>query len=75
MSSKTKMVWPHSEHLGQNENFAILFVQHSQHRQTFWAPCAVEQMHFNPNAFLFVFILRTRVILLVDTVVVVACTC
>ena len=44
------MVWPHSEHLGQNENFAILFLQHSQHRQTFWASCAVEQMHFNLTA-------------------------
>ena len=44
------MVWPHSEHLGQNENFAILFLQHSQHCQTFWVPCAVEQMRFNLTA-------------------------
>ena len=35
-SSKTKMVWPHSEHLGQNEIFQC-FLRHLQHRQIFQA--------------------------------------
>jgi len=35
-SSKTKMVWPHSEHLGQNEIFQC-FLLHLQHRQIFQA--------------------------------------